>query len=223
MKELSLAIVFLASVAFSGTTNMLISASRIEIFDNYAPMGTNTQYIGSPYENFQFRSDGVLASGNLLWVDGSQILAGLPAEATNVWIDNPITTLIKNQTHQFYIYHETQGYDYISAIQDWNFGDYTAGTMTSGGLFTAGDVPTNISFSAIQDNDLKYVTNTFGVVYMSAPMPNTNGNPSVSVAWMDEFSPPVSAATVVDNTPAISEWTRQGDSGDTIALSGENL
>lgn len=52
---------------------------------------------------------------------------------------------------------------------------------------------------------------------------DTNGVPNVSLSWMDAFDPPVSNYTVSASAPQIAEWIRQGQPGDTIALTGENL
>ena len=61
-----------------------------------------------------------------------------------------------------------------------------------------------------------------GAPFAFFPDYNTNGFPNVDLTWMDSFNPPVTNFTY-EGAPEISEWTRQGNAGDTIAITGEDF
>ena len=61
-----------------------------------------------------------------------------------------------------------------------------------------------------------------GAPFAFFPDYNTNGFPNVDLTWMDSFNPPVTNFTY-EGAPKISEWTRQGNAGDTIAITGEDF
>jgi hypothetical protein len=55
------------------------------------------------------------------------------------------------------------------------------------------------------------------------PAVSTNGVPAVDLSSFDVYAWAGTTNAADTNAPAIAEWTRQGDSGDTIALTGEDF
>ena len=56
------------------------------------------------------------------------------------------------------------------------------------------------------------------------PDMDLSGVPSVDLSGFDAFNAPIAVgSSAAEGTPEIAEWTRQSDSGDTMALTGEDL
>ena len=158
---------------------------------------------------------------------------------TNVYIIGP-SFVLENTFQCFDLIAEfNDGYVYdISADGAWQELNSIDGVEVSAGVVLVYDIATTeyytfrgwfgwLEGSWGGEIQLICATNTVRIQDLDelAALPGSSTPlAGVDLSGLDAFTAPVSNGwTAASNTPVVAEFTRQGDSGDTIALSGEDL
>jgi hypothetical protein len=107
------------------------------------------------------------------------------------------------------------------------YADLVANPQGTNGVYIIYDSSSNITeiitYPAVLSAEDHAIVMNYITTPVFYPAPSTNGVPAVDLSGFDAFDIPPTDIIENSSAPAISEWTRQGDSGDTIAISGENL
>jgi hypothetical protein len=106
----------------------------------------------------------------------------------------------------------------------WELDDLATGEPWTAPAIEGGYYPPKVGWGVGTSNSPAPII-SYGYTQDNLPDLITTGAPTTNFpASFAAFAPPISEGFVAeDGTPAIAEWTRQSDSGDTMALTGEDL